>query len=143
MPIHKYILQNVKKYPNREAIIYGDRRLTYKELNERANRLANGLIREGIKKGDHVAVMLRNCNNIAELYLALWKIGAAPATVNYRYVGKEIQYIINHSDANAFVIGEEFIERIDPIRNELTKVSTYISVESIHPEDKCQHPEYY
>ena len=142
MPIHKYILQNVKKYPNREAIIYGDRRLTYKELNERANRLANGLIREGIKKGDHVAVMLRNCNNIAELYLALWKIGAAPATVNYRYVGKEIQYIINHSDANAFVMGEEFLERIDPIRNELTKVSTYISVESIHPEDKCQHPEY-
>ena len=142
MPIHTQIIKNAKKYPNREAIIYGDKRITYAELNERANRLANGLMKQGIRKGDHVAVMLRNCNNIAELYLALWKIGAAPATVNYRYVGREIQYIVDHSDANAFVLGEEFIQRIDPIRNNLPKVSSYISVDSIHPEDKCSHPRY-
>lgn len=142
MPLHKHIIKNAKKYPDREAIIYGERRITYAELNERSNRLANGLTKQGIKKGDHVAVMLRNCNNITELYLALWKIGAAPATVNYRYVGREIKYIVEHSDANVLVLGEEFIDRIDPIRNELKKVNSYISVESIHQGDKRPHPGY-
>ena len=70
----------------REALVLGDRRLTYAELDRRANRLAHHLAAQGIGPGDHVGVQMYNSIEYVETMLACFKVRAVPVNVNYRYV---------------------------------------------------------
>jgi len=114
---------NAVKRPNDIAIISGQRRLTWYELNERTNRVANGLLDMGLKKGDKVTILLFNGNEMLELSAGLNKAGLVIVPMNFRNVGKEITYQVNNSDSKAFVLGEEFIDRVWPIRNEFELVA--------------------
>lgn len=87
----------------REAVVCGSRRLRYRDLEERANRLGNGLRERGIGRGDHVALYLHNCPEYIEVMLACFKVRAVPINVNYRYVGEELAYVLEDSDAKALV----------------------------------------
>src|SRR5512136_273431 len=69
------IARNVRKFPDKEAVVYGKTRLTYKQFNARINRLAHALLDIGIKKGAKVAILSFNCNQFLEAYYALGKIG--------------------------------------------------------------------
>ena len=71
-----YVLEgNVEKFPNKEAIIFGERRLTYKQLGERVDGLARGLQQLGLKRGDIVAILLLNCSEYLEITFAVNKLG--------------------------------------------------------------------
>ena len=72
--------------PDRIAFICGEKRLSFRELNERANKIALALKSQGIQRGDNVGIELFNSSEFVEAFLACCKIGAAPANVNYRYV---------------------------------------------------------
>ena len=76
--------------PEREASICGDKRITYAQLEERANRLAHYLSEQGVKAGDHVGLYMYNCNEYLEGMFACFKIRAVPINVNYRYVDEEL-----------------------------------------------------
>ncbi len=76
--------------PERLAAVCGDRRLTYRALDERANRLANALAARGVGAGDHVGLYLYNCAEFLEAILAAFKLRAVPINVNYRYVEDEL-----------------------------------------------------
>ena len=77
--------------PDREAIICGGRRLTFRQLDERATRLANYLLRNGVQKGDHIGLYLYNGTEYLEGTLAAFKIRAVPININYRYVEEELR----------------------------------------------------
>src|SRR3990170_2865206 len=96
--------------------------LTYAELQSRANRLANGLLAMGLRKGDRVAVMLYNCVEFVEVDCAFAKTGLVVVPVNWRYVEKEIEYVVDNSDAKAMIVGEDFVDCIDRIRGGFKKV---------------------
>ncbi len=83
----------------REALVCGDRRRTYAELEERANRLAHHLVGRGVGPGDHVALYLENCPEYLEAMLACFKVRAVPINVNYRYVAGELRYLLDNCDA--------------------------------------------
>ena len=85
-----------------------DRRLTYAELDERANRLAHHLAAAGIGPGDHVAAYLYNSNEFIETMLAAFKLRAAVVNVNYRYVATELEYLLRDSDAKAIIYDPRF-----------------------------------
>jgi len=85
--------------PEREALVVGDQRLSYGELEDRANRLAHHLTGEGVGPGDHVALYLENCTEYLEAMLAAWKLRAVPINVNHRYVADELRYLVDNSDA--------------------------------------------
>ena len=85
--------------PEREAVVVGGRRLTYRALEERANRLANHLAAEGVGPGDHVALYLGNGTEYVEAMLAAWKLRAVTINVNHRYVADELRYLLDDSDA--------------------------------------------
>ena len=85
--------------PEREALVVGDQRRTYGELEDRANRLANHLAGRGVGPGDHVALYLENCAEYLEAMLAAWKLRAVPVNVNHRYVADELRYLLDDSDA--------------------------------------------
>lgn len=126
---------NSLKYPNAIAIKDKSRALTYPELNARVNKLAHKLYTLGLKKGDKVAVLLENCIEIVEVFLATAKTGIVTVPINFRLVGVEIEYIIENSDAKAFIVHDDFTDKVKPIKSNLKNISSssFISVK-INPE---------
>ncbi|TDD89258.1 acyl-CoA synthetase [Actinomadura rubrisoli] len=96
----------------RVAVVCGDRRLTYAELDEHANRLAHHLETAGVRPGQHVAVQLYNGIEYAAALLATLKIRAVPINVNYRYVENELLYLYRDSDSVALLYDVEFEDRV-------------------------------
>jgi len=122
------IVRNTRKYLDKEALIYGKTRLTYKQLNARINRLAHALLDIGITKGAKVAILSYNCNQFLEAYYALGKIGGIAVPLNFRLHTEELTYMINHSDAEVFIIGEPFVQMVKDMRKDLPRVRKYISI---------------
>jgi acyl-CoA synthetase (AMP-forming)/AMP-acid ligase II len=91
-------------------------------LNARVNRLSHSLLSLGLEKGDKVAVLLENCIEIVEAYLATAKTGLIIVPINFRLVGAEIEYILDHSDAKAVIVHDEFTPTIDKIKPNLKNI---------------------
>ncbi len=113
---------NAKKFPNHIALKDKNISLTYPELNKRVNKLANNLLNLGLEKGDKFAVLLENSIEIVEAYLAAAKTGLVVVPVHFRFVGREILNLMENSDAQAFIVHDEFTPIIDSIKNELTNI---------------------
>jgi len=100
-------------YPERECAVCQDRSVTFAQLNTRANKIANGLLGLGLKRGDKVSVMLYNCYEYLEVFHALARIGVALVPISYRFVPREIEYLINNSESKGLIYGSEFADRIE------------------------------
>ena len=96
----------------REAVVCGDRRLTYAQLEERANRLANHLLDVGVGPGDFVGCYLVNGTEYLEALLAAFKVRAVPVNINYRYVADELRYLLDDSGCVVLLCNEEFVPRV-------------------------------
>ena len=114
--------------PEREALVAGDRRLTFAALDERANRLAAVLAAAGIGPGDHVAAYLYNGTEFVETMLAAFKLRAAVVNVNYRYVAAELDYLLRDSDAKAIVYDTRFTPTLAEVEAGLPKLGTRLAV---------------
>jgi acyl-CoA synthetase (AMP-forming)/AMP-acid ligase II len=121
--------------PDRTAVVYGDRRLTFRELDERATRLAHHLAAAGVGPGDKVGLYLYNSPAYLEGTFAAYKLRAVPINVNYRYVEDELRYLFDNADLAALVHGREFIPRIAAVRNDCPKLHTFVAVEDGTDED--------
>ncbi len=117
--------RNAARLPDRAAIVALDtpldRRivLTYRQLNEKVNRLANSLAARGVGVGDIVATM---GHNTAESVIAFWasaKLGAAVTGVNYTFTAREIHYQLEHSEAKVLVCEDAFVSKIDSLEEPL------------------------
>ena len=107
---------------DREALVLADRRLTYAELDARANRLAHHLAAQGVGPGDHVGVQMYNSIEYVETMLACFKIRAVPVNVNYRYVEEELAYLYDDADLVAVVFDAEFASRVEAVAGRSGKV---------------------
>jgi len=114
---------NAKKFSDKPALMDRERSCTYSELNRRVNRLSHSLLSLGLKKGDKVALFMENSIEMVEMYLAAAKTGIVIVPVNFRLVGREIEYILNHSDAKAITVHDEFVPAIDRIKENLKNIS--------------------
>ncbi len=122
------IARNARKLPDKEAVIFGETRLTWGEFNARINRLAHALQDMGIGKGDKVALLMFNCNQCLECYFAIGKLGAVAVPINFRLHPDEITFIANNAEAVALVVGEQLVETVRGIRKDAPAVKQYISV---------------
>ena len=104
--------QVVDAVPDREAFVVGDRRLTYGELDQRANRLAHVLAARGVGPGDRVGLQLLNGSEYLEGMLAAFKIRAVPINVNYRYVEGELTHLFSDADLVALILHVSFADRV-------------------------------
>mgnify|MGYP005841797939 CR=1 FL=1 len=114
---------NAKKFPQTVALKDRERCFTYPELNRRVNRLAHSLLGLGLKKGDKVAVLLENSVEIVEAYLAAAKTGIVIVPINFRLISADVEYIAGNADAKAFIVHDEFLGTVDPIRPRLTNIA--------------------
>ncbi|WP_431956749.1 acyl-CoA synthetase [Nocardia lijiangensis] len=119
----------VDAVPDRTAIICGDRRVTYRELDERANRLAHHLAARGVGKDDHVGLYSRNSIEAVEVMYAAFKLRAIPVAVNYRYVAEEVRYIADNADLVALIHERRYSDIVAEIAPRLAKLNEVIVVE--------------
>jgi acyl-CoA synthetase (AMP-forming)/AMP-acid ligase II len=127
--------------PDREALVWRDRRLTHRVLAERSRRFANFLLSRGLRVHrersalaghesgqDHLAIYLYNGNEYVEAMLGAFKARVAPLNVNYRYVDEELTYLFQNSRAKAVVYQAEFAPHVAAIRHALPDLAVLIQV---------------
>jgi fatty-acyl-CoA synthase len=113
-------------YPDKTAVVHGEKRYSYREFSERIYRLASALLQKGIGEDDKVAFICPNIPEMLEAHYAVPLIGAVLVCVNIRLSPGEVSYIIDHSDAKVVVVDSEFAHLVRP--EELPKVKIYITV---------------
>ena len=106
------------KHPDKTAFIFENQRITYGELNDRVNRLANGLLAKGYKPGDHIAILAFNCIEYYEILFAIGKAGMVAVPINFRLVGPEIAFIVNHSESKALLYEAALKDIVAGIRSD-------------------------
>lgn len=117
------MLENtVTTYPDKEGFIYGNVRLTFKEFDTIVNRIAAGLEKHGVRKGDHVAILLGIQLEFPLTFFALMKLGALAVPLNTRFKGEELAYEINDSESKLLIVDEEYWPFIGSVRNQLKAV---------------------
>jgi fatty-acyl-CoA synthase len=95
------------------------RALSFRQWHARASGLANALHALGLERGDRVAVLAHNCVEWMEIYVALARAGLVAVPINFRLVGPEIEYIVRHCGARAFLVQDDLVERVEAIRDRL------------------------
>ena len=115
--------------PDRLGIIFEDRRLTYEDLQNRSNRLANGLAALGVESGDRVAIVQVNCNEFIESYFATAKLDGVYVPLNYRARADELAYMINDSGPKVLFVGGRYVDLVRSIADKLTTVEQYIALD--------------
>ena len=124
----RFLERSAEVYPDKVAIVHGDRRTTYREFAGEATRLARALQSSGIDAGDRVAYL---CPNIPELLVAHFAVplaGAVLVAINSRLSGDEVRYICDHSGAKLLVVDSELRSSVAPIENELETVAEIVTV---------------
>lgn len=120
--------------PQREAYVdsHTGLRMTFLELNQGANRVANGLVQRGIKPGDRVALMLMNSKEFMECYFAVAKIGGVIVPLNWRLLPDELEFILKDSGSETLIFGEEFVATAAELhsREKKTDLKNWIEVSS-------------
>ena len=126
---------------DREAIVFRDRRLTYRDLGRRTRQLANVLIDAGLgchterdqlqnqESGqDHLALYLHNGNEYLEGMIGGYKARVAPFNVNYRYVAEELEYLLNDAKAAAIIYHSAFAETLAAVRPNVPSLKVLLQV---------------
>ncbi|MBE9513670.1 MAG: acyl--CoA ligase, partial [Chloroflexi bacterium] len=139
--ISEMLTSNATVYPRDVALIEVKpsermrKQVTWKELDERANMVANVLVDRGIRKGDKVIHWMMNSINWVEAYFGIIRTGAWAVPLNYRFTSSEFKYCADIAEAKAMIVGEEFVERVDAVRFQLPVINDYIVVGQNAPED--------
>ena len=115
--------------PAAPALVHGDRRITWEQLDRRADGVARALLERGVKAQDKVAQYLYNCPEYLESVFATMKAGLVPVNTNYRYTEDELVYLWDNADAVAVVFHGAFAERIDGLRGRVPGVSSWLWVD--------------
>jgi len=116
-------------YPHREAVVDGDRRMTYAEFFARCDRWSAVLRQLGIGQGDRVAYIAPNTHSNLVGYYAVPQLGAVLVPINYRLIAADFAYILNHSGARIVCVHPDYCEMIDNIRDEIPGVMQFVCLE--------------
>ena len=123
------ITKSARLFKNKPAVVYGEYTLSFKEANERANRLANALINLGLKSGDRVATLMRNCLQYPEIEFALVKGSFPQITLNPRLTTAEQFFQINETESCTVIVQPSslLLKLFCSIRNSAA-ISSYMGV---------------
>ena len=111
--------KNARENPDNVAVLFEDKRLTYREFNELVNQYANYFISLGLKKGDVVEVIMKNRLEVLVVYTANAKIGAINSMINSEQKAKTLIHSVTITPCKFMVVGEECWEAYNGIRSEL------------------------
>ena len=151
--IGSWLVKHSDRKANKMAIVYKDKRFTYRQLNDRVNRLAHSLVDLGVRKGDRVNALLFNRNELMEALFACAKIGAIFVPINFRLSVDEVEYIVRDSGGIIFIYDNRLKGIADGLTKRTPQIRSFIQVgdehTGMHPayeqllaEAKSEEPEY-
>jgi acyl-CoA synthetase (AMP-forming)/AMP-acid ligase II len=140
MTITEILARNARLYPDSIALTELTpskglkRSITWKEFNDRANRVANALMERGVGKGDVVIHLMMNSIKWLEAYFGILKTGAMAAPLNFRFISRQIKYCVDIAEPKIMILDQDFTERVEEIRSDLKTIKSYIFVGENVPE---------
>src|SRR5690625_456855 len=132
------IVLNATRYADKNALTFKGREFTYREFNERINQLGHALQDIGVKKGDKVAFMLFNCNELLEIIYACSKIGAVFVPINSRFVAPEVKHVLDDSESIILIYDQRFSREIERIQHDV-HVKEWIHVGQVDDLDSFEY----
>lgn len=129
--VTRYVLEERGRVDgDKIALMDYERKITYQELNDVANKIGNGLLSLGVKRGDHVLIMLPNILEYVYVWLALCKIGAVEIPINTAYRGGILKYLVNNSEAKYLIIWKGYLDRLAAYQDEMQSLEQLIVLEN-------------
>jgi len=134
MIIGEILARNARMYGDEVALVEREPAkakrvaVTWRQFDETANRISNALLNRGIKKGDKVIHLMMNCLEWLPVYFGILRTGAWAVPLNFRFSADDILLCARIAEAKAIFFGEEFIERINAIREDLSAIEQFIYV---------------
>ena len=122
---------NVAVRPDKVAVIFEEKQLTFQQLNSLVNQFANALISLGVKKGDRIGLLLTNSHLYEVVYFASTKIGAILVPISFWYKGPEIEYVVNKAQVSTLILGQDFVSAVQNVQ--MKTVKQYIVIGSEAP----------
>jgi long-chain acyl-CoA synthetase len=121
----------VEKYPNRTAVVYPrkNQSMTYREFDERTNRLAHALAERGVEKGDRVSTLLFNTSEMVLTMYAASKLGAVFNPLNFRLPAGEAAYILNDAESSVLVYEDAVADVVETAKDDLETVDEFVNVD--------------
>lgn len=120
-------------YPDREAVVDGPLRFTYRQFFERCDRWSAALQGLGIAAGDRVATIAPNTHSHLEAFYAVPQIGAVIVPINFRLSAADFAYVLNHSGARVVCVHADYLDMVDSIRAEVPGVEHFVALEGSKP----------
>jgi fatty-acyl-CoA synthase len=121
-----FLRRSAALYPTKTAVVDGDVRLTYADVQARANRLSNALLDLGLQKGDRVCYLGPNSHHFLESFFGTAQIGVVLVPLNYRLTAADHEYILNHAGVKAVLVDRELVSTLDAIRAALPEVEHFV-----------------
>jgi acyl-CoA synthetase (AMP-forming)/AMP-acid ligase II len=128
MNLAQFLRQTAKRRAGEIALVWGERRWTWEELDRRVDAMAVALAARGIGKGDRVLVQSKNCNQMFESMFACFRLGAVWVPTNFRLTADEVAYLAKASDAAAMICGAEFPDHAAAAKQAAPSIRVTISI---------------
>ena len=132
--VPEMLARNARMYPNDCALVElksgtaNRREITWKEFDLQANRVANALLGMGLGKEDKIVHWMMNSIDWLIVYFGILRTGAWVVPLNFRFTGQDLKYCADIAEARMMMIGPEFIERVDLVHSQLSRVERYVCV---------------
>ncbi len=120
--IHRVLQQKVEQFGNREFFRFNDQVFGYKDFDRLSNQVAAGFQRLGLKKGDKVAIMMKNRPEFLFVWFGLSKLGAIEVPINTAHRGDLLTYMLDKSDCRFIVLDSSFVDRVEAVLKDLPKL---------------------
>lgn len=118
--------KNALEFPEKVCLTEKDIVITWKDFNETSNKLANWLIGKGVKKGDKIALIMKNCIDWLPIYFGILKAGAVAVPINYNYDASEMKYCIEISECSSIICSRDFVKEVEFIRSRISTVKIIV-----------------
>jgi crotonobetaine/carnitine-CoA ligase len=118
----RLLQEKAQKNKGKVFLLFEEEKITFDQFNEMTNRVANGLLGLGIKKGAKIAIMLPNCPDYLYLWFGVAKMGGIMVPLNVSWKGELLKYILNHSDSETVVVEESLLPQIEELLEKLPRV---------------------
>ena len=109
--------ETTRMRPNHTALIFKGERISYGELAWRSDALATALVKQGVKKGDRVAILMPNCPQYVIAEFAIWKAGGIVASINPLYTEGELEHALNECGAETVIVLTLFYNKVKAVQS--------------------------
>jgi crotonobetaine/carnitine-CoA ligase len=141
--LHRLLERQRERYGDRTFFYFADREYSYKAFDDGASRVAAGLQKLGIKKGDKVAIIMDNCPEYLFVWFGISKLGAVEVPVNTAHKGDILSYMLSQSDSKMIVTETKYLDRIERVLKEIPRVESFIILDregkNVPPLDRPTH----